>query len=426
MAGLPIGLWGRFLTATAGLLFLIPLWKFSRRWLSVDMTGIICLMALFSPLLWQWSLRITMDTLFLLLFWWCLERLTAVFVDKSEPAWIQGCLAGAMAASVRPEGFILFPWIWYLGEKTFVKGRWKRRDILLLAWLTPVYFIKDRFLDILFAYREGAGMTGGASQVQLPFLNFIDHLYVYLSQPLYVFTPLVYWFSVLGLAKMCRRNDPVGSAFKQITIQVYILVLLSRLIPTIYQDRHMLPFLPLLLVAAGYHLETFFASLDKGKNPIFLMFWKNGLITFCIAWLALFSAASLISQKDSFGDIKRSSEFLTGLPENAVIYSDEVPKTQYWSGRKVMLMPYLAENTQFVPRPDDYIVLHSFYIPRIGYVERNLMGKYGAEMIRDDQSMVVPLLTDVMEDPNLQNRTASTAFRFAPQFFKSRVYHIPR
>jgi len=38
--------------------------------------------------------------------------------------------------------------------------------------------------------------------------------------------------------------------------------------------------------------------------------------------------------------------------------------------------------------------------------------------------MVVPLLTDVMEDPNLQNRTTATAFRFAPQFFRSQVFLI--
>ena len=423
--GLSGWLWGRIVSAAAGLIFLIPLWKFSRRWISVEMTGIVCLMAIFSPLLWQWSLRISADTLFLLAFWWCLERLTTTFIDKNKNAWTQGCLAAALAACVRPEGFLLFPWVLYLGEREFSEGRWKRRTILILLWLTPLFFIKERFMDILYAYQEGAGLTSGFSQVRFPILNFIDHLYTYLSQPLYVFTPLIFWFSVLGLAKMCRRNDPVGSAFKKIVLQVYVLVLLSRLIPTIYQDRHMFPFLPLLLLAAGVHIETFFESLDKNNGRIQLMFWKNGLITLCIAWLALFSSAVLISQNDSFGDIKRSSEFLKTLPADAVIYTDEVPKTQYWSQRKVILMPYLEENTQFNPKPGDYVVLHSFYIPRIGQVDQYLVRKNGAELLREESSMVVPLLTDVMENPAIQNRTKAAAFRFEPQFFRSRVYRIP-
>src|SRR5258708_34312070 len=60
--GLPDWLWGRLLSTAAGLLFLIPLWKFSRRWLPMEMSGIVCFMALFSPLLWQWSLEIMPDT----------------------------------------------------------------------------------------------------------------------------------------------------------------------------------------------------------------------------------------------------------------------------------------------------------------------------------------------------------------------------
>ena len=424
--GLPDWFWGRLLSTVAGLIFLIPLWKLSRRWLPMEMSGIVCLMALFSPLLWQWSLKIMPDTLFLLLFWWCLERMVTVYIDKSVPAWWQASVLGVLTACVRVEGFLLLPWLIVQGEQVSSNNRWSRRIALVLGWATPFFFVKNKILTLLFAYREGMGWTEGVEKVRLPFLNFVDHLYAYLSQPLYVFTPLVFWFAILGMAKMVRVNEPKGEAFRKIILQVYTILFLSRLIPTTYQDRHMLPFLPLLLVAAGFHLEHFFESLDKNTGFIKKMFWRNGILSLCLVWLALFTAAALIAQEDSFGDIKRSSEFLKTIPAEAVIYSDEVPKTRYWSGRKITLMPYLAENTQFVPKPDDYIVLHSFYVPRIGYAERHLMEKYRAELLHDEQSMVVPLLTDIMEEPSLQNRTASTAFRFTPQFFKSRVYHIPR
>lgn len=70
------------------------------------------------------------------------------------------------------------------------------------------------------------------------------------------------------------------------------------------------------------------------------------------------------------------------------------------------------------------MVLHSFYTPRLGYVDENMRERLGAVVLRQDNSMVVPLLTDLMEDSTLQNRLEATAFRFRPQFFSSLTYHI--
>jgi hypothetical protein len=422
--GLPDWFWGRLLAALAGLLFLIPLWKFSKRWVSEEMAGIICLMALFSPLLWYWSFKVMPDTFFLLLFWWCLERLTTVFLDRKEGAWFQACGLGVLAACVRPEGFLLLPWIWVLSGRSLPEKKWQKRAMTVLFWALPAFLLRPKFEILLSAYREGIGLDPTAGGMTQPFVNFIDHFYAYLSQPLYVFTPLVFWFAILGVAKMVRRKAPEAEVLRKIILQVYLLMFLSRLIPTQYQDRHMLPFLPLVLVAAGFHLEIFFKSLDVKNHPVRVLFMKNGLLTFCLGWSILFSATVLMAQFDSFGDIKRSAEFLKTLPPNAVIYSDEVPKTQYWSGRKVRLLPYLTENRSFDPQPGEYAVLHSFYTPRIGFVDRNMREKHGAVVIRVNDSMVVPLLTDTMADPALQNRTTATAFRFQPQFFKSYVYRI--
>jgi hypothetical protein len=387
------------------------------------MAGITCSMALFSPLLWQWSLKVMPDTLFLLAFWWALERLTAFYVEKDPSAWWQACLAGAVAGLTRPEGFLLLPWILILGMDRSRQGRVRKFAGAILVWAAPLYFMAQKSFLLLNAYREGMGLTEGAARVQFPMMNFIEHFYAYLSQPLYVFTPLIFWFAILGQAKMARRPGLEGEAFRKILLQVFVLLFLSRLVPVTYQDRHMLPFLPLILTAAGYQIETFFKSLGPARSWVPIL-WKNGLVTLCLLWLALFSAAMFMAQNDSFGDIKRSSEFLKTLPADAVIYSDEVPKTQFWSGRKVVLMPYLVENTQFNPRPGDYIVLHSFYIPRLWAVDRFLTDRHAVEVLKDEPSMVVPLLTDVMEKPELQNRVEATAFRFAPQFFRSRVYRV--
>lgn len=430
LVGMPGWIAGRGLAALAGLLFLFPLWNFSRRWMSVEMSGMVCLMALFSPLLWQWSLKVMPDTLFLFLFWWSLERLTTVHIERKPSAWLTACAIGALAACVRPEGFLLLPWVAFLGAEAAVQKGKSREGLglpfslgaVLVCWFLPALFMKDKFLKLLEAYREGAGLIGGTETARFPFLNIIDHFYAYLAQPLYIFTPLVFWFAVLGLAKMTRRKDVIGEAFRRIPLQVLLLLFLSRLVPATYQDRHLLPFLPLLLVAAGYQLETFLVSLGHQKGSLQALVWKNGILFFGMLYLVLFSSAVLLCQRDSFGDIKRSSTFLKSLPEGAVLYSDEVPKTQYWSGRKISPIDYSQK--PFMPKVGDYVTLHSFYSPRISVLDTNLKERFGAVAIHSESSMVVPLLTDLMEDPSLQNRTGATGSRFRPQFFISVVYEI--
>ncbi len=418
---LGVGGWyfGRLVSALAGIFFLIPLWKFSRRWMSLDMSGIVCAMALFSPLLWQWSLKVMPDVFFLLFFWLCLERLAAWELEQKQTAWVVGNLSAAVAACTRPEGYLLFPWVLILAEKWESGSKWVRRLWLAAAWAGPALLLKPKILTIIDAYREGLGLNSGPQSANIPLLNFMEHLYAYLAQPVYIFTPLVYWFAILGLGKMVRRKEQEGSIFRGVILQVYAVLFISRLFPTGYQDRYLLPYLPLLTVAAGVHLESFFEHWKNKKNPIKHMFLKNGLLVFCLAWLTLYSAASLISQNDSFGDVKRSSEFLKTLPPNAVLFSDEIQKTQFWSGRKPI--PVVLP---FVPPKGCYVVLHSCYTPRINFVSENMKRRFGAEIIRQDYSMVVPILTDLMQEQNFQNRVAATAFRFQPQFFQTLVFHV--
>lgn len=415
-------IWGRGIACLSGLLFLIPLWRYARRWMSVEMTAMTCLMALFSPLLWQWSLKVMPDTTFLLLFWWSLERLTAAYLEKHSKLWLEACVAGVLAACVRPEGFLLLPWILVLETQMPGKNAWWRKAVLLVLWCVPLYLIREKIALLFSAYREGAGLGPGSTDDTFPIFNFIYHFYTYLSQPFYVFTPLIFLFALFGLSKMLSRKDELGQSFWKIPFQVYTVLFLTRMVPVTYQDRHMMPFLPVLIVAAGYQLETFFEGLSHPKTSVGYHLVKNGLLAIILLYSAIFSAAAIGNLSDSFGDIKRSAEFLKTLPANAVIYSDELPKTQYWAGRPVRLLDYSQH--PFSPEKGDYVILHSFYTQRLATVNENMVSRFGAQAIHSDTSLVIPILTDLMEDPRLQNRTQATAYRFEPQFFTSLVYRI--
>ncbi len=417
-------LWGRSVSCLSGLLFLIPLWRYARRWMGVEMTAMTCLMALFSPLLWQWSLKVMPDTTFLLLFWWSLERLTTAYLEKSSKAWLEACVAGVLATCVRPEGFLLLPWILVLETQLSGKSSWWRKVLLLALWCGPIYLIKEKIVLLFSAYQEGVGMGVLPVDETFPITNFLYHFYAYCTQPFFVFTPLVFLFALFGLAKMLKRKDELGESFWKIHFQLYAVLFLTRLVPVTYQDRHMMPFLPVLIVAAGYQLETIFEGLGHPKTSVGYHLIKNGVLSIVLLYSALFSAAVIGNVSDSFGDIKRSAEFLKTLPPRAVIYSDEVPKTQYWAGRSVQLLDYSQH--PFSPKKGDYVVLHSFYTARLGTVGGNMATRFGAQAIYADSSLIVPILTDLMQDMRLQNRTQATAYRFEPQFFNSVVYQIGR
>ena len=414
-------LWGRFWAALAGLFFLWPLWRLARRWMTVEMTGMVCLMALFSPLLWQWSLRVMADTWLLFSFWACLERLCSAYTEKNEKAWVEACLWGAAAALVRPEGFVLLPWLlgigWHLRNRVEVKNLL----LLLLAWAVPLIFLAPHLRTLLAAYQEGLGLTAGPGHLDNPWTNLAEHLYAYMTQPAYVFTPLLFLLALGGLWRMSWIKNPEGRAWRRVIFPVCFFLLITRLIPSAYQDRYLLIFLPLFLVSAGYELETLFLEWEKKRGDFKAMVLKNGLLALGLFYQVLFCMLVIAYQTDSFGDIRRSAEFLKGLPLNAVVYSDELPKTRYWAGRgiKPLILP-------FNPQAGDYLLLHTFYTPRLGFVDQTLRERHGAEVIYTNASSVVPLLTDVMMDPSIQNRVAATGFRFQTQNFQSVLYQIHR
>jgi hypothetical protein len=134
----------------------------------------------------------------------------------------------------------------------------------------------------------------------------------------------------------------------------------------------------------------------------------------------VFAIAVLVVQRDSFGDLRRNAEFLRFLPADARVFSDEIIKTSFWSGRPLEFWDPSQQNL----RSGDFLVFHTFYTPRLSWLENTLHENHQLEPVRSDGSYVVPLLTDLMEDPALQNRPRAVSYRFEPQIFNTRMYRV--
>jgi hypothetical protein len=269
------------------------------------------------------------------------------------------------------------------------------------------------------AYEEGLRMGGGPFGLLIPCINVLEHLYVYLTQTPYLVTPLVFCFSLGGLWVLLHRPSlSIRRAMGPVLI-VLGLLFASRLVPTLYQDRHQLPFIPfwILLAAIGFQ-KTVDAWRLRWKGERFLLL-KNGTVLAVLAFEVVFSIACFSFQRESFADLRHGAEFLRQLPPEARIFTDEFPKTYYWAKRD--LTPW--QPNMRLPE-GAYLVLHSFYTKRDRLLVSRLMENYQARVVFYEESAVTPLLSDLMEEAAYQNRTALVGMRFETQDFRTWVIRL--
>jgi hypothetical protein len=194
------------------------------------------------------------------------------------------------------------------------------------------------------------------------------------------------------------------------------------MVPTNYQDRHLLLFLPAVCALAGLKLQKMEDAWRLRCSENGLLMRRNGLAALMLGFLAVFSTAVLVLQKDAFGDVSRNAQYLKTLPSNAVVYSDEQIKTEYVSKRPIRVWNSEIRNLN----PGDFLVFHTFNTPRLWWLEQTLTRHFEMELVHQDISYVVPLLTDLMMDPRLQNREQAVTRRFETQYFETKIYRIVR
>jgi len=404
---------GRFLSASFGVLAIWPLYRLARRWSSPETAFLAGLAYLLSPLAWMWSLRTLPDTMFLFLFWMALERLAAVILDSDGDAslWKVAGLA-FLAAGTRPEGLLLALWILlFLSRRP---GGWRWAAALTAAMLGTTFWapVQSILIHVLGAFREGSvGLDD-------PFSHLLSSLWVYITQPAWVFSPLLTLLAVGGLLEVVSRSDAAGKVWRRWILPILALELALKMIPTNYQDRHLLPFLPGVCILAALKFETLTQTWENHHGAWGGMWRRNALASLVLMYLMVFSVGVLVVQRDAFGDLKRNAEYLRLMPAETVTYTDEQFKTEYWSGRKVRIWDPGGERL----RKGDLLVFHTLYTPRLNRLEESLFRNHRLEVIRRDQSSLLPLLTDLMMDPDLQNRATAVSRRAEAQYFETVTY----
>jgi hypothetical protein len=414
--GLPAETWGRTLSVLFGLWAMVPIWRLARRWASVEISFLVCLAYLLSPLVWMWSLRAMPETFFLFLFWYAVERAVSIeeSPDLKKVSILSVCALSAFL--VRPEGTLLVLFAVLILWRT---RKYRVGGFILLLFTTALGFLPS--MRFLFSHMMGA-FEEGTVGVETPYVHMMGNLWVYLTQPAWVFSPILFFLAVGGVFSSLGGTDAADRFWRRRLSALLGIILLLKMVPTNYQDRHLLLFLPAVCVLAGLKLQKMEDAWRLRCSENGLLMRRNGLAALMLGFLAVFSTAVLVLQKDAFGDVSRNAQYLKTLPSNAVVYSDEQIKTEYVSKRPIHVWSSETRNLN----PGDFLVFHTFNTPRLWWLEQTLTRHFEMELVHQDTSYVVPLLTDLMMDPQFQNRAQATARRFETQYFETKIYRIVR
>ena len=380
---------GRIVSLFSSILSLIPLYFLARYLFNRETAKYSSLLYIFSPLPFIMGLRVLTDSLFLLFF---LSALYFYFLslegkDRISP-FLFGIFSG-LSVLTRYQGFIFLPFILHL----LITRRSKKLPLLLgiISWIGIILWIYQRGFGHVAQYGERMGGMN-IREFLLWGEGFFFSLFYVLTYPV----------AFLSLYAIFTSSGARERKFVNLILLLFFLWFPPHIFFHSFQLRYFLPVISLLLILAGEGVRK--SSLKKVWLPL-------GIISSLILTLL-----SLSFQRDSFGDIQRSAEWVKENIKIPYIYSDEYWKTRFWSGKKIK--PWVGE-----AKAGDILVLHSGY----SYLSREfdaLKKKYRYRVLYTTSSRIIPFLPDILNPPQWSNSPYWVVLKFTPQKFSSFVIEI--
>ena len=333
-------------------------------------------------------------------------------------------LTGGLAAASRYQGAVLLP------PLLLVEGWWirSRRPAWTHALLHGL--LGFSIFGAVAAWLFARGLRGwfqlpGADRTLRESASLIaGNIGAYLWHLPYVLTPFVFLALAIGLLRSSRSADRTTSRkgtsspepgrpaiekwfyllFGFVTVEILVI----HGIYQAFQTRYLLPVLPYVFAVAGHGI----ASLS-GRRPL-----PAVALGLAVATSLAMSGAVLVLQRDTFGDVRRTAEYLAKTPETGAIYSDEIYKMNAFSGKRIL--PYDPRRSF---RAGDRIAFHSLYVNLPAEAQR-LSSSYALHVEMETASRITPLLPDIIAEAPVTNRPEWEKYRFREQVFHGAVVRI--
>lgn len=429
---------GKIVSATASTLALIPVYLWARRLGGDCAAKFAALFFTLCPLILRWSVRVMTDGLFLGLSAGSLYCLQVVWADRPDvrkaDRWLAAAsLLAALSALTRYQGVLLLapllvvamayvgrhrrvPWLTVVASLVW---------LLLPAWIHVHGFVHQQ----QFASRS----VGAVVSQLLAWLNLAESFV--LISPYYLGWP-IFVFALVGVfAANWRAPQLRGFWILWLLFGIPLLGLQS--VFGSFQYRYMMPLFPACLALAGtgaLALEK--KLLERGRAWVFSL-----LLYVSVSYLALFTCAVLVFQRQSFGDQRAAAEYIrTTVSREAPVVANErygnffnlgCVKLSFWTGRKVEpIWPYLPPSPSRPPQKDlttgTVVVLGNCYggDEFVDYLMAVLNYYYHMRLLNAYESTVYPLLDDIMVNPIFNQNPLGWVLRYSPQLFSTHIYVI--
>ncbi len=433
---------GRLVSAILGGLAVIPVALIGQKLGGRRVAIFAAVFYLVLPSGLRWGVRVMTDATFFTLFatsiWLLMPR-------KDEyPSSRQIALAtvfSVLATLTRYQGLLLiFPIAFALLRQL----RMRRPSALALAtqalWLAvPGWILRGGFAHLQQVLdRKGTEYDMTVWESALAYWS-VAESYLYLYP--YALTPTIFLAFLAGLFSSRSAQPGAARWLLGMFILSALLIGASQAAFVHYDFRYMFPLGVFIVPFAGLGLNRLFEVLGNRK------ILHGVALLICFVPPTIFSVASVLLQREAFGDIKAASQYVgENIPPESRVFTNErynndipVVKTAFWADREVLpdpeLQGYLVHRGLALgtPRPeqrnlraDDIFILTSTYsVGRPGQADHlgkymldyfnYLSARYRLTVLEEFRAEFTPLLTDIMARPGAHASPMAWIFRYQPQ-----------
>ncbi|MFB3788295.1 MAG: ArnT family glycosyltransferase [bacterium] len=390
-----------------------------------------------SPIFNRWSLRVMTDSLFLALFVWCAYQYVVLRADpQRSPFRLLGWTG--VAALVRYQGLFFLPfalvWIWKRKETWEEAGSGRRAAGILgsfVPWLALGLWIGLRGFGHVEQFVERGSFS--------PWVTVTQYFLMFETFVLYWPWAVTYGLFILGAMGFVSlaRTKGAGPWFVRFSAVAACVFLVAQSAFLSFQYRYMLPLLPLWCIAAARGWTVCGGRIENPRVRV----GAGGLV---LANLALMTAAVLLLQRATFGDLADSARFLASAkfqrvaPPGTRVLSDEFyregvynVKMRFWAGEEFLKQSSIEWYYGTTPRAGDVVIFHNTYtsLSAMETEKKRLEEKFDVSVLQiwrgqtwGGEYMTIPLLPDIMVNPAsppLTSNPQCMAFRFFPQYYYS-------
>lgn len=432
---------GRIVSFLSSIFIFIPLIYLANSLFGKNAAFLSALLYTISPLPLRWGVRLMTDSLFTLLFFTSLSFLVFSFIEiknnlstNTKKIALYSSLSiifSVLTTLTHYRGVILFP-LNILLFAIYINSSLKQKNpINKSVVITSIISILLWILIPAWLYSKGFGHIKQIFERQstdsiTTFFNYLNIFESFILLSPYFFTYTVFILFIFGIFRKAANNAEKHFFLLTFLYITFSILFMQSMVQS-FLARYLLPILPLIIIYAGHGFNELIESKNIVRKSTFPLIIIGLIYTF------IFSLSVQALQKGAFGDLKESAIYLKDLNDELPVFSNEsyrdnlnCMKMKYWSKKDIHFISEI--NNPIYNGKEAYLVLHSAYGGSsnlghfVGEIKKSESSSF--QHVIEFRSDLVPLLTDIMEEPGTHQNPLAFVFRYNRQSFKTVIYKI--